>query len=77
MSLKYFKDWVIDDQELAREQQCLNKYIQMEEKIQDETAARKPRISRRIAQKKKVNDTINAYTAYLSSLPMESNERKK
>lgn len=70
------KDWVIDDQIHAEQQEKqLDQQIGLNEVINKEIEALNPRRSRRIAQKKEEKDTINAYTFYLSSLPM--NPKKK
>lgn len=76
MSLKFFKDMIIEDQLLAKEQQQLSKYIRLEEIIKAENAALNPRKSQRIANIKKYHDMMNAYTAYLNSLEMNNIDEK-
>lgn len=70
MERKTFKDWVLEEQELAeRQKKELEFNIELEKKVQKENSKHFIRRSNRIAQKRIEKETNEAYNAYLLSLP--------
>lgn len=68
-SINCFKDWVMEDQKLAKEEQKELRFnIQLEQKIEKEKQGNVLRRSERIREKNLVNDIREQYEAYLATI---------
>lgn len=72
-----FKDWIMDQETRANEENDMERNIDLESKIDDEMNKQKPRRSLRVAFMKRAKEINIAYNAYLESIEKQAELEKK